>query len=321
MENILPEKAFLQLSIEVKKKMDKQRWLQLYGFEFIWFLVRLFILAMSFLLFINSGIWYKIIGMLGLSYTYYGIGISGNHEAGHRSLSPRVGVNKVWGYFFSDFWTAQSSLWWYHRHVLVHHVYTNMPEKEGTLFFYPWLNRYLYFFFVPFLVNFWLVVNSVIFLWRKWGNLALYLLCATLGWTVQILAFAYFMPFGQAILSAFIMRTLFAPIFVHIAVFNHIDLDNLDKKISWLPHQTRTTRNLKKHWFITGMGGNAFVQCHVEHHLFPKLSNRMLAKIRPLVKEYVIKEGFMYIEDSYWVCLKNCLDNYENIFGQWSPVL
>lgn len=62
------------------------------------------------------------------------------------------------------------------------------------------------------------------------------------------------------------------------------------------------------------MGGNAFIECHIEHHLFPKLSNRMLAKIRPIVVQHLKDEGYQYIEETYRQCLKNCLKNYHTIF-------
>lgn len=110
------------------------------------------------------------------------------------------------------------------------------------------------------------------------------------------------------------MRSLFAPLFVHLAVFNHIDLENPKTKLPWIKHQTNTTRNLKRNWFLSGLGGSAFVECHVEHHLFPKLSNRMLLKIRPIVNKYLLKEGYAYFEETYFNCLKNCIKYYDEIF-------
>ena len=118
-----------------------------------------------------------------------------------------------------------------------------------------------------------------------------------------------------AIIDTLIMRSLFAPLFVHLAVFNHIGLENPATQLPWLPHQTKTTRNIKFNWFLNGIGGNAFVNCHIEHHLFPKLSNKMLGKIRPTVLRFLKKEGYDYYEIGYWQCLRNCIKYYHEIFS------
>ncbi|MBI3626467.1 hypothetical protein HY224_00275, partial [Candidatus Uhrbacteria bacterium] len=159
MEEILSRKAFAELFGEVKKILDKQSWLNRHGKEFLMLGLRLLGFALGFFIFAHHGGAYKIIGMIVISYFFYGIGITGTHEAGHRSWVSSITGNKIWGYFFSDFWTAQSSLWWHQRHVVIHHVFTNMPEKENAAkFYYPLMNKYVYFFVTPFLVNFWLVI-------------------------------------------------------------------------------------------------------------------------------------------------------------------
>ena len=110
------------------------------------------------------------------------------------------------------------------------------------------------------------------------------------------------------------MRSLFSPIFMHLAVFNHIGLDNPPQLLPWLPRQDATTRNIKPSWLLNGMGGNAFLECHLEHHLFPSLSNHLLAKIRPTVRAFLTEKGYQYREETYVSCLKNCLKHYHALF-------
>ena len=199
--------------------------------------------------------------------------------------------------------------------MVKHHQYTNVPGKETANFYYPWLNKYLYFFVVPYLVIFWLIGNSIAYLWKDWKGLSAYLIAMIAGWALHIYLFSLILPLPLAVISVIVMRVLFAPVFMHLAVFNHIGLDNPSALLPWLPHQAKTTRNVQRHWFLVGMGGNAFVECHLEHHLFPTLSNRMLSKIRPVVKEFLENEGYVYVEEGYFKVLSLCLANYEKYFA------
>ena len=324
MQELFSEKNFARLSEEVINLIKKQDWMQKYGFEWAILFFRIIGFCLGFYIFTNTvtntGIFYKVLGMIVLSYFYYGIAITGIHETSHRSFVRSSKLNKFFGYIFSDFWASQSSEWWYHRHIEVHHIYTNIKSKENeNSFYYPWIGRYVYFFLIPYLAVFWEIIYSIDFLWEKWKNLVLYLLLVTAGWAFHLFLFSLILPFHLAFLSVFIMRSLFAPLFVHLAVFNHIGLEDPKVRLPWIEHQTLTTRNLKRNWFLSGLGGNAFVEAHIEHHLFPSLSNKMLLKIRPIVLKYLKKEGYTYVEETYFNCLKNCIKYYHKIFSN-APV-
>lgn len=310
-DETLAERDFLVLSREVKALAGRTGWLEAHGVELLIFGLRGLLFAAGYALCARGGRWPFVGGLLVMSYAYYGIGITGVHEASHGSFVDSAWGNRLWSYFFSDFWSAQSSDWWYHRHVVLHHAHTNVPEKDPPLFTYPWLDKRVYFFAAPYLVAFWLVIHSALFLRRRPAALALYLTLWAAGWAFHVWLFARLLPLGAAVLAAFVMRSLFAPVFMHLAVFNHSGLDSPRERRPWLPHQSRTTRNLKRHWFLTGIGGNAFVECHLEHHLFPSLSNRLLAAIRPLVRARLQEAGYSYVEQGYWDCLQDNLDHYD----------
>lgn len=316
--DILSKENFAKLSVEIHARLKQENWWQKHGFEFFIFFLRCACFALSFLIFSQDAWFFKIVGMIFLSYFFYGIGITGTHETRHSSFTSSEYWNRLWAYFFSDFWAGQSNLWWHNRHVVVHHVYTNVPGVEPKQFYFPWINRYIYFFVVPYFVVFWLFIHSILFLWKekRYRDLSVYFLVQAAGWLFHIWLFTLILSTPFAILTTFIMRSLFAPLFVHIAVFNHIGLEDPRKRLPWLPHQTRTTRNLKPHWILTGMGGNAFIDCHIEHHLFPKISNRGLSKIRPIVMKYVKAEGYKYVEETYLQCLKHCIQYYDQIFDE-----
>ena len=250
-----------------------------------------------------------------MAYAYTGIAITGTHETSHLSYSKGKWSNKLWAFFFSDFWGAQSHLWWHYRHVQVHHLYPNVPNREPKPFYFPWINRYVYFFVVPYLIIFWLISYSIAYLRKQPMQLALYLVVMLSGlafhsWLFARLGFSV----GASIGLAFLMRSLFAPLFMHIAVFNHIGLDNPEQVLPWIPRQDNTTRNIKPTWFLRGMGGNAFLQSHLEHHLFPSLSNHTLTYVHEIVRDFLRQKGYEYKEESYLSCLRNCIKHYHELF-------
>jgi fatty acid desaturase len=319
MEGLLSHKNFVALSGEVRQVVRRLSWWQRHGVELSIFILRVFLWIAGFFIFAQPGWWWKIIGMIILSYGFYGIGITGSHETAHRSFSSSLRINQLLGYFFTDFWSGLSSKVWFRTHVQTHHVVTNLKE-EPQQFYYPKFPRIVYFYIAPyFAMMFWLWGHSVQSLRKSLREVMTYIIISGVGIVFHIWLFHFFVSWPLAILCVYIMRSLWGPIFLHLSLFNHLGMENPLTKPPWLPHQSATTRNLAPHWFLTGLGGNAFVDCHIEHHLFPNLSNRVLAHIRPLVRKYLLQEGYRYEEVGYWWCLRHCWENYRELFSIWQP--
>ncbi len=315
MNDILSKQDFAELSARVQVSVKGLSWWQLHGMETATIFGRLAIFFAG-LWVCSLGMWFTWpLGLLMMAFAYTGIAITGTHETSHLAYTKKTWTNKIWAYLFSDFWSAQSHLWWHYRHVQVHHVYPNIPEREPKPFYFPWMNRYVYFFVTPYFIILWLIVNSVKHLRTQPLQLLAYLVVMLSGfafhaWLFSLLGFSALPSLGLAVL----MRVLLAPIFMHIAVFNHIGLDNPEQVLPWIPRQDKTTRNVKPNWFLKGMGGNAFLECHIEHHLFPGLSNHMLTRISPMVREFLQTKGYQYRSESYLSCLRNCLKHYHELF-------
>lgn len=302
------------LSERVQKIVRTLKWRHVYGVELLKFGLKLLGFIGSFWVFNHSHFLFRLVGMICMAYFFVSIAISGIHEARHGTFAHSNIANRIWGYFFSDFWTGQSNEWWHDTHVLIHHPNTNIPTINPPSFYFPWINRYAYFFIVPYLILPWIIIGSIKHIWKNGLKLALYMVFLISGLLAQFVLFLQAVPFWYAILSVYLFRSLFAPLFMHLAVFNHVGLATPEKRLPWLRHQLKTTRNIKKNWFLSGMGGNAFVECHTEHHIFPNLSNHILKKIRPIVKEYVEKLGYPYYEETYFEVLKGALRDYDKVF-------
>lgn len=320
-EEISPQ-AFTVLSQAVQKEVRKYSWFGQYGYEWLFFGLRALLFAGG--LFIMSAPYWlgTVLGLIVASYAFYGIAITGTHESRHNAYVRSAKKNKILGFFFGDFWSGESSEWWYAHHVQDHHVYTNIYGKDEDYFMFPWVNRYLYLFILPYFVVPTLFVGSVKYLWPRKIALLRFLVLYFAGYAFQTaLVYLAIGHVGWSLLAVLLIRSLFSPVFMHLALFNHIGLEKFEKKFSWLPHQSKTTRNVKPNWFLVGMGGNAFVHRHIEHHLFPSLPNRMLSKINPLVQEAMKKEGYTYIENTYSQCLRGCIKYYKLIFTKGPPPL
>jgi len=310
----LSQETYRELSKKVHSFVSSSSWMQLHGYELGFLFLRLFGFILGFYFFSFLHFTSIVVGIILMSYCYSGAVITGTHESSHGSLFKSKKMNLIWGYFFSDFLVGQSSYWWHHKHVEVHHVETNIKNKDPPLLSYKWMNKYIYFFIIPYLIGFWFIYNSIYFLFKKPFKLLIYLLLMILGYILNIYLFMMVLPLYRAIVAMLVMRFLFAPIFLHIAIFNHVALDEPSQKYPWLKHQTITTRNLKNNWFIRGFGGNAFVDAHVDHHLFPTLSNHSLLNVKPIIQEVLHDEEYVYLEESYFDVLRHCFKEYDKYF-------
>lgn len=220
------------------------------------------------------------------------------HQSGHNGYSERHWVNRLLLYFTSDMMLGQSSSWWLYRHNTIHHRHTNMPGKEPKIFYLPRVGPYVYFFLIPFTGVFWSVYHSYKYL-KSFGETILYSCLLGLGILAQWALFYPILGVWWSFVMVYVVRSVWSPVFMQIAVLNHIALDNPKTQPSWLDHQSSTTRNLKKNWFLSSLGGIGFVDGHVEHHLFPSLSNSMLKEVKPIIKSHLEGEGYQYVEESY----------------------
>lgn len=315
----LAHEHFAELSAAVQRCIAQEKISQ-YRQEWLWFGARALLFATGLTLCSFPVVILKIIGFFITSYAFYSIAITGMHESRHDALSSSHTVNRFWGYIFGDFWSGESNVWWYDHHVRDHHVYTNIKNHDEPYFSVPWVNNYVYFWVLPFFAVPFLFGMSMKYLWGKWRELTLYLVLFIAGYAFQTFLFSLVFPLSQAIILTLVARSLFTPIFLHLALFNHIALPSFEKRPAWLPHQVVTTRNVAYHWFLAGLGGNAFVHRHIEHHLFPSLPNNILEKISPLVQETCKKYGYVYIEQSYQACLSYCLKHYQTLLSQTHAV-
>ncbi|VCW67988.1 unnamed protein product [Gulo gulo] len=66
--------------------------------------------------------------------------------------------------------------------------------------------------------------------------------------------------------------------------------------------------------------GHSLISCHVEHHLFPWLSDNMCLKVKPVVSGFLREKQLPYNEDSYLARFRLFLSRYEEFMVQTPPI-
>ena len=97
-----------------------------------WYIKSLLIISSLFYIeYHNICYGFSIYKSILLGYLMALVGLCIQHDANHGAVSPNGYVNMLWG-FTQDF-IGGSSLLWKHHHVLLHHAYTNIYDKDPDI--------------------------------------------------------------------------------------------------------------------------------------------------------------------------------------------
>jgi len=97
-----------------------------------WYIKAFFIISsLMYIEYHNICYGFSIYKSILLGYLMALVGLCIQHDANHGAVSPNGYVNILWG-FTQDF-IGGSSLLWKHHHVLLHHAYTNVYEKDPDI--------------------------------------------------------------------------------------------------------------------------------------------------------------------------------------------
>lgn len=240
------------------------------------------------------------------------------HDAAHRQIFASAKANEWTGRIVGNLFVGLSYGWWMNKHGK-HHANPNKIGSDldiaaGVVVFDPdsalqrrglarWFAAHQGWFFFPLLTLVTLdlhinatkrVLNRKEIVPKRGWETAL-LAVRLIGVPVAVFAVAGW-GIGAAVLA------------VHIATFglyfggafapNHkgMPLVPKDLKIDFLRRQVLMSRNISGGKLVDiGMGG---LNYQIEHHLFPTMSSRNLAKVQPMVREFCAERGITYTETS-----------------------
>ena len=318
---------FSDLKDKVDKIVEQSTWWDLYGVD--WLIATMFLAAyFASLVMMRFDSWF----LLTLGTFVYGMMHSAfagkcGHLSAHGGLSSNKSMIKPLSRFFVEFCGQFSVELAYDNHIKWHHPHTNIISLgDSSTWKAPFVPRYIYMFIIPWLIPGLSTVVSAVGLIQKRAFLGLvsYFFVAGSGFAIAILLLMKVSCYSLwgALLCTYIARGMFSIPLIHINIFQHIGLPMYSEKSRPVRIYQMATGclNLPKHPVLSYAFGHSAVNCHVEHHLFPRLSDNMCLKIQPLVSKFLKEHGLPYNEDTYIGRLKHFLDNYETLMIKAPPV-
>ncbi|XP_005350764.1 fatty acid desaturase 6 [Microtus ochrogaster] len=257
-------------------------------------------------------------GITILGMCHYTLTVKGSHLATHGALTESKRWGKILMIFFVEVCTAFPAEFGKFNHVNLHHGYTNVVGLgDSSTWKVPCLNRYIYMFLAPLLIPILTPLVALERLRKEELRVALRTLgFMSLGLYSQYWLFLNVSGFkspSSSLACMLLTRSLLAHPYLHVNIFQHIGLPmfSLDKKPRRIHMMSLGVLNLPRQPVLDWAFGHSLISCHVEHHLFPWLSDHMCLKVKPLVSKFLHDKQLPYNEDSYLARLQLFLSRYE----------
>ena len=239
------------------------------------------------------------------------------HDGSHFAVSCDWRINLGVQYLYR---VISSPYDWVHEHIIGHHPYTNIYNKDPDLNHSDgdirlieketWRKNHegqenKFIIISNFLLNGLNIKNSLMLLATHKYNGCVYKIPTEVtyslihffsiflyGYVFFILPFQLWTPF-YAIKHAIIPYYILSSIFAINAALNHVHKDSIKgRNKNWYIHQVTTANNYGSHWphYYMSIGLNY----QIEHHLFPTVNHCHLRDIQPIVKSLCAKHGIPY---------------------------
>ena len=239
------------------------------------------------------------------------------HDGSHFAISQDWRINWGMQYIYR---VMASPYEWLHQHIIGHHPYTNIHNKDPDLNHSgeelrltehtKWNTKYIkqenkYLILSPFLLVGFNIKNSILLIFTQKYNDTVYKIPIEFKYQLLhfldtilymylffILPFQIWTPF-YAFKHAIVPYFLLSVIFVINAVINHTHSESIKgQNKNWYIHQVTTANNFGSHWphYYMSIGLNY----QIEHHLFPTVNHCHYRDIQPIVKSLCNKHGIPY---------------------------
>ncbi|XP_060107916.1 fatty acid desaturase 6 [Heteronotia binoei] len=316
-----------ELSEMVQRVVKESSWWERHGIDDAIITANFLILPVGFLLLRSYSVFSFLLGIVVLGVAHHTISVKGSHLASHNSLVESKSWRKVLGIFFMEVCSAFTAEQGSYNHVKLHHGYTNVIGLgDSSTWKLPFLNRYVYMFIAPIAVPVLTPLVAIGLLKEVGLKTAIRTVCCIfLGlyshyWL--LLNISEFQSAWSALSCMLLTRSLLAHPYIHVNIFQHIGLSMFapDKKPKRIHMMSCGVLNLPRNALLDWSFGHSLISCHVEHHLFPTLSDNMCLKIKPIVSQYLKEKNLPYNEDSYLSRLTLFLNKYEELMVHAPPI-
>lgn len=137
----------------------------------------------------------------------------------------------------------------------------------------------------------------------------------------MVMKVAGYTTIWNAFLFTYGYRMLTSAPFLHVNIFQHIGLPmyTLKDRPVKLYQMSTGVLNLNRNVILDWILGHTLISCHIEHHLFPTLSDNMVLKVQPVVKQFLLDSGLPYHQRNYSERVSYFVDKYESLMVKAPP--
>ncbi|XP_067100748.1 fatty acid desaturase 6 [Osmerus mordax] len=321
------ESLMMELSRLVQKTVKESSWWERRGIDCAILAGGFLCLPPAFMMLGSSQALCFTGGLLLMGLAHAVITIKGTHLASHGALSESPAWAEFWGVFFIEVcgsFTARAGV---QAHIKMHHAHTNIVGLgDSSIWKVPSLPRSVYLFIAPLAVP---IITPLAAL----GELKSSSVCHALK-TVSMIALGMcsqywllvhvsgFQSPYTTLLCMLLCRAMSSIPYIHVNIFQHIGLPMFSptRRPKRIYQMTHGVLNLPRNPLLDLTFGHSLINCHVEHHLFPFLSDNMCLKVKPIVSRYLKEKDLPYQEDTYLSRLRLFFHKYQELMVFAPPI-
>uniref|UniRef100_A0A8C4TJG5 Fatty acid desaturase 6 n=2 Tax=Erpetoichthys calabaricus TaxID=27687 RepID=A0A8C4TJG5_ERPCA len=321
------ERLMMELTELVQRAVKDSSWWEKQGIDCAIVAGAFLCLPAGFLLLGTASPFCLLTGLLLMGTIHAIITVKGSHLASHRALSNSKAWTEFWNIFFTEVCGSFSAKAGVDAHVKLHHAHTNIIGLgDSSTWKLPFLPRYIYLFMAPLAVPIITPIVAVGLLKDYSPGLALRTICTILlglGAHYWLLVHVSgFQSVSSTLLCMMLCRAVFSLPYIHVNIFQHIGLAMFSplQRPKRIYQMTHGVLNLPRNPVLNWTFGHSLISCHVEHHLFPYLSDHMCLKVKPIVSRFLKDNGLPYQEDAYLSRLRLFIQKYEELMVFAPPI-
>ncbi|XP_074519666.1 fatty acid desaturase 6 [Halichoeres trimaculatus] len=321
------ESLMMELTRLVQKTVKESSWWERRGIDCSILAAAFLCLPPAFLLLGSSHLLWFAAGMLLMGIAHAIITVKGAHLASHGVLSESQTWGNFWAIFFIEICSSFSARAGVQGHIKMHHAHTNVIGLgDSSVWKAPFLSRTVYLFIAPLFLP---IITPLVALAHIKGQApALILrtvLMVSLGFYSQYWLLIHVSGFQSplsALLCMLVCRAMFSLPYIHVNIFQHIGLPMFSptSRPKRVYQMTHGVLNLPRNLLLDWLFGHSLINCHVEHHLFPFLTDNMCLKVKPVVSKYLTEKKLPYQQDSYLSRLNLFFNKYQELMVFAPPI-
>ncbi|KAA0724880.1 Fatty acid desaturase 6 [Triplophysa tibetana] len=320
------ETLMMELTRLVQKSVRESSWWERRGLDCTVLTAAFLSLPAGFLLLGSSEPLYFLLGLMIMGVAHAIITIKGTHLASHGALSESSAWTDFWAVFFIEVCGSFSARAGVQAHVKMHHAHTNVIGLgDSSTWKIPFLPRSVYLFIAPLAVP---IITPVVGMGQLKGQspfqMARGVFCICLGFFSQyyLLRCVSGLSCGSTLAVMLLCRAMFSLPYIHVNIFQHIGLPMFSSgcRPKRIHQMTHGVLNLPRNPLLDWTFGHSLINCHVEHHLFPYLSDNMCLKVKPIVSQYLKEKKLPYQEDGYFSRLSMFFHEYQELMVFAPPI-